>query len=162
MTGAEIERFAASCRGGSFQRLVYSSPIAVDAAHKGWEVRKVVEATVRLKVRYSRMASVIARRGSDAPASEKLPWGEWVPGSRCLISHKGEVYARFAAAKNNPRQKPKVLRYEAVSPSGARMTISEAMARAMTRPSAWADRGPVDVFTVKASNVIGLGKGGIL
>lgn len=157
MNRNQIEEKLGKIHCGSFTKVVYKTTLAADKDHKGVEVAKVVKAVVRIGVRYSEMASVKAKAAAKAVTGlsadlNKLPWGKWA--GRFLIENKGQLYVRFACAKNNASLKPVVLGYYA---NGEK--ISEDEAKAMTRPSEWARKDDnLDVFNKRIEDVISIGK----
>lgn len=157
MNRNQIEEKLGKIHCGSFTRVVYKTTLAVNKDNKGIEVTKVVKAVVRIGVRYSEMASAKKKAAEKAAlglASDlnKLPWGEW--DGRFLIENKGQLYVRFACAKNNAKLKPVVLGYYADGEE-----ISEEKAREMTRPSEWTKKDTdLDVFNKKIEDVISIGK----
>lgn len=45
----------------------------------------------------------LERRGVEGDfEAQSLPWGQWVEGSKVLITHKGELYARMYQIRNQP------------------------------------------------------------
>lgn len=157
MNRNQIEEKLGKIHCGSFTKVVYKTTLTVNKDHKGVEVTKVVKAVVRIGVRYSEMASVKAKAAAKAVTGlavdlNKLPWGEWV--SRFLIENKGQLYVRFACAKNNANLKPVVLGYYANGEE-----VSEERAREMTHPSEWTKKeDDLDVFNKKIEDVISIGK----
>lgn len=157
MNEQQINEVLEGIHCGSFTKVVYKTSLHADKDHKGTEVTKVVKAVVRIGVRYSEMASVKAKAAAKAVAGlavdlNKLPWGNWV--SRFLIENKGQIYVRFACAKNNVNLKPVVLGYYADGKE-----ISEEEARGMTRPSEWTKKDDdLDVFNKKIEDIISIGR----
>lgn len=157
MNRNQIEEKLGKVHCGSFTKVVYRTTITANKDHKGVEVTKVVKAVVRIGVRYSEMASVKAKAAAKAVTNlatdlNKLPWGEWA--GRFLIENKGQLYVRFACAKNNARLRPVVLGYYANGEE-----ISEEEAREMTRPSEWTKKeDDLDVFNKKIEDVISIGE----
>lgn len=156
MNEEQITKKIEGIHGGSFTSVVYKTALAANKDHKGVEVYKVVKAVVRLHVRYSAMASVkqkMAQKAILGLASDvdKLPWGTWK--GDCLIENKGQLYVRFAVSKNNLSHKSKVIGYYADGKE-----ITEAEARALTRPSEWSRQGrEFDVFDKKIEDIVSIG-----
>lgn len=82
-------------------------------------ITKDTEAIVRLGVTYShiqdervqsrveaaRMAAI--ERGESEQVDRKLPWGQWVAGSKYLIEHNGKYYLRCTLSRS-PKHHAKV------------------------------------------------------
>ena len=157
MNEQQINKILEGIHCGSFTKVVYKTALHANKDHKGVKVVKLVKAIARFGVDYSQMASVKQKAAQKAALgmaidTHKLPWGKWK--NRFLIENKGQLYVRFACAKNNARLKPVVLGYYADGEE-----ISENEAREMTRPSEWTKKeDDLDVFNKKIEDVISIGK----
>lgn len=50
--------------------------------------------------------------GAGVFEAESLPWGEWLPGSRVLIAHKGTLYIRLSYLNANGQYEQRRYHYE--------------------------------------------------
>lgn len=125
------------------------------------DISKETESVVRLGVAYShiqdekvqdRVSAAKARvlELGEAYEPNKLPWGQWVPGSKYLIEHKGKYYLRCTLSRS-PKHHPhvtytqhgKVVGYEEIE---ACLTASEK-----------SKNGDV-IFAIPLDSIISIGK----
>ena len=104
LTKDEIISEAAKVRPGTITRVGYRTFLPVKAAYKkqGVEIMKVVNTSVRLGVRYNRIASVIARKAEEGlkEAIQRTNNYEWVLENKvCFNTQTGKHYL-YAASLN--------------------------------------------------------------
>jgi|688.fasta_scaffold417557_3 hypothetical protein len=106
---------------------------------------------VQLGVEYDNKKSVIEKRADGTLPAENtgLPWGEWLQYPY-VIQHKGEQYLRVSLFKGS--YKPTAAYFQ----DGVEITREQAQAQAYA--SEFTDHSGADCFSLKASNIVRVGK----
>jgi hypothetical protein len=130
---------------GEFARVGFKSNPKPAAAFKGVVLEKVTFGVFRAGINYANMATVKAGiAAGERDEVGPLPWGEWV-NFPYVITHKGHTYLRLATVKGGKME----VTYKV---NGVVVTKDEF--NGYLTPSAAAGGGPVDVFTIKAENLL--------
>ena len=141
----KLQNIIDNTKGGQFRTVDIERPLKVK---KGVEpITKKSTVSIRLGVAYDNIKDVQAKRESgELPAENAgLPWGEWLQYPY-VIAHKGEQYLRCSLNKNG---NPKPAQY---FQNG--IEITKEQAQAVAYASEFADKDDMDVFNLKASNIV--------
>lgn len=107
--------------------------------------------SVQLGVEYDNKKSVIEKRAEGILPQENqgLPWGEWALYPY-VITHKGEQYLRVSLY--NSSYKPTAIYLQ----NGVEISRDEAKTQCYA--SEFQDHSQADCFTIKASNIVSVGR----
>lgn len=110
-------------------------------------IRKLSEFQCRVGVNYDNIKAVKEKRetGELPEKNAGLPWGEWVEFPY-VISHKGELYIRCTAIKNDFVREP------VYTQNGD--TITKLQAQAQCLASEFSERSDNEVFNIKLSSLL--------
>jgi hypothetical protein len=133
-----------------FQRELKTRKTCVDV------ITKLVTMQARAGVSYDNMASVQEKReNGELPAENAgLPWGVWAKDNNGkslfphVIEHKGKLYFRFSAFSSNVQTVVKYFR------NGVEVSKESVIADCLA--SEFAERESLDVFNVKAENILAI------
>lgn len=113
-----LERQLQKVRNGAYINIRFARKCETYKKLGDLGITKETSSVVRLGVAYShiqdekvqeRVSAAKARvlELGEAYEPNKLPWGQWVPGSKYLIEHKGKYYLRCTLSRS-PKHHPTV------------------------------------------------------
>lgn len=150
-----VEKALSNVRNGSYVCLHMSRMAETYKKLGELNITKDTQCVVRLGVRYGKIqdGQLQARLAEKAAAGEninKLPWGEWVEGSRYLIKHKEQLYLRCTVSRS-PKHHSKVQYYQ-----NGKLVSRDDIEYALTA----SEKKTNDelIFTIPLDSILSLGK----
>ena len=134
---------------GQFIKVSFQTEKKPAAAHKGTILKKITNGVFRAGINFANLKTVKegienGERGDVQP----LPWGNWIRFPY-LIEHKGEQYVRLYPANGGKVNVQYFVNGQAVE---------KAVFNSYLTPSEANRTDPAECFTIKADNIISLGK----